>query len=231
MIPETELNIWEHSATAKNLYTRRAHGQAEMDAAAQGTEILAPYITGAASPPRLLDVGCGSGYLWHSFKKRGLAVEYYGLDYSPTYIEMGQAILPQYGLPAERLTCGRAEDLRGQPFDLIAMLNTLTFCPNFREVFDRLAATGAKVIAVRDNFADETVIKWETDGYLDEGYNHLKAYWNAWGRAELAEFLAGYGYGCQWLADHRCKGTLELVVDKPYYWSWLVAVKNQNHHP
>lgn len=225
MIPNTELNIWEHSATAKNLYARRAHGHDEMDAAAQCAAILSPHIAGAARPPRLLDVGCGSGYLYHSFAKRGLAVDYCGLDYSPGYIEIGRAILPQYGLSPEKLTCGRAEDLCGEKFDLIAMLNTLTFCPNFREVFDRLAGTGAQVIAVRDNFGDQTVIKWEADGYLDEGYNHLKAYWNMWGREEVAEFLSEYGYRCQWLMDARCQGAVEMVVDKPYYWSWLVAVK------
>lgn len=227
-IPDTELNIWEHSETARNLYIRRAHGHDEMDAAAQCAAILAPYIAAAENPPRLLDAGCGSGYLWHSFRRRGLAVEYYGLDYSPSYIEIGRSLLPRYGLEAERLICGRVEDLRGPSFDLAAMLNTLTFCANFREPLHRLMAAGARVIALRDNFGPETVIRWETDGYLDDGYNHLKAYWNRWGLPEVRGFFEEYGYTVTEIADNRVRGGMELVVDKPYYWSWVVAVKEQN---
>ncbi len=222
-----ELNIWEHSATAKKLYAHRAQGHDEMDAAAQCALLLAPYIASSPQPPRLLDAGCGTGYLWHSFKKRNLAVEYYGLDYSPTYIETGRSILPLHGLPAERLVCGRIEDLAGEKFDLAAMLNTLTFCPDFREPLARLLDTGAKVLAIRDNFGPKTVIKWETDGYLDEGYNHLKAYWNRWGRAEVEEFLAECGCRAAWISDERTKGAMELVVDKPYHWSWLLCVKDE----
>lgn len=225
MIPNPEDNIWEHSQNVRELYARRARGEDEMDAAAQAAEILAPFIQKAARIPRLLDAGCGSGYLWHSFYKRGQAVEYHGLDYSPSLIEIGREILPGLGLPAERLTCGRIEDVHGQAFDLVALLNTITFCPDFREPLDRLAGTGAKVIAIRDNFGSDTVIRWEPDGYLDPGYNHLKAYWNQWSAAEVADFLAGYGFSSTKIVDRRCGGREELVVGKPYYWSWLLAVR------
>ncbi|UQZ88659.1 class I SAM-dependent methyltransferase [Deltaproteobacteria bacterium Smac51] len=225
MIPDPQFNIWEHSANVRQLYARRAHGLDEMDAAAQCAAILAPHINQALSPPSFLDAGCGSGYLWHSFKSRGLAMEYHGLDYSPSLIDIGRSILPQYGLPAERLVCGSIEDIHYQNFDLAAMLNTLTFCPDFRQPLDRLVSTGARVIAIRDNFGPETVMRWETDGYLDEGYNHLKAYWNQWNITEVKDFLAEYGYESIELPDRRVNGAMELVVGKPYYWSWLVAVK------
>jgi len=227
VIPDPELNIWEHSAIAAELYRRRARNEAgEMDASAQAAEILAPFIQKAKTPPRLLDAGCGSGYLWHSFTRRGLAVEYHGLDYSPGLIAMGREELGRQGLPPARLQCGRIEDLRGQSFDLVTLINTLSFGPDFREPLYRLSETGAKVILIRDNFGPETVIRWEIDGYLDPGYNHLKAYWNRWSRAEVTAFLAEYGFTATEIADRRTGGQVEMVVDKPYYWSWLMALRD-----
>lgn len=227
MIPDPELNIWEHSAIAADLYRRRARGEAqEMDASAQAAELLAPFIRQAESQPRLLDAGCGSGYLWHSFRQRGLALEFHGLDYSPSLIAMGREELGRLGLPPERLQCGRIEDLRGQSFDLVTLINTLSFGPDFREPLYRLAQTEAQVILIRDNFGPETVIRWEIDGYLDPDYNHLKAYWNRWSISEVTAFLAECGYRAAEISDRRTGGQVEMVVDKPYYWSWLMAVRN-----
>jgi len=225
VIPDPAGNIWEHSQKVRELYRRRAHGLDEMDASAQAADLAAPFIQQRQSTPRLLDAGCGSGYLWHSFKKRGLAVDYFGLDYSPTLIEIGREALPRHGLPAERLICGAIEDIHGQAYDLVALLNTLTFCPDYREPLDRLISTGPEILIIRDNFGPTTIRRWEIDGYLDDGYNHLKAYWNQWGADEVTEFLAGYGYEVDPIADKRANGRVEMVVDKPYYWSWLVAVK------
>lgn len=223
MIPDPGGNIWEHSQPVRKLYAQRAAGEGEMDASAQAAELLAPYIKGRSVPPKLLDAGCGSGYLWHSFAKRDLKVEYYGLDYSPSLVEIGRLILPDLGLPAERLMVGAIEDLWEQSFDLAALINTLSFCPDFRLPLDRLALTGAEVILIRDNFGSETMIRWEEDGYLDPGHNHLKAYWNQWNVAEVADFLAGYGFKTEQILDRRTGGRVEMVVDKPYYWSWLLA--------
>lgn len=225
MIPQTRFNIWEHSANVAELYARRAAGEDEMDAAAQAAEILTPFIVNSNTPPRLLDAGCGSGYLWHSFKKRGLAVEYHGLDYSPGLIGIGRRILPGFGLPAERLQCAAIEDLDGQNFDLSVLINTLTFCPDFRQPLDRLMLSGIKALLIRDNFGPETVIRWEEDGFLDPGWNHLKAYWNQWSTAEVCSFLAEYGFKVEEISDRRTGGQMELVVGKPYYWSWILAVR------
>ena len=221
----SELNIWEHSASLRELYARRAEGLEEMDASAQAAELLAPFIRASASPPRFLDAGCGSGYLWHSFLRRGLAVEYYGLDYSPGLIEIGRRILPAHGVPAERLWCGRLEDLSGQKFEAAALINTLTFCPDFREPLERLAESGLRALVVRDNFGDRTRICWETDGWLDPGWNHLQGYWNQWSRAEVTEFLAERGFAVAPVEDARSRGQAEMVVGKTYYWSWLAAFR------
>ena len=94
-------NIWEHSTTVKELYARRCRLEAEeMTCHAQAAELLAP---GIRQGDTLLDAGCGSGYFYHSLKKRGLAVEYFGIDATRALIEIGRKIMPAYGLPADRL--------------------------------------------------------------------------------------------------------------------------------
>ena len=224
--PNPELNIWEHSAGLRALYARRAEGlEEEMDASAQAAELLASFIRASPTPPRLLDAGCGSGYLWHSFRRRGLAVEYHGLDFSPGLIEIGRRILPAHGVPAERLLRGRLEDLHGRQFEAAALINTLTFCPDFHEPLERLADCGLKALVIRDNFGDRTLIRWETDGFLDPGWNHLQGYWNQWSRAEVTAFLEERGFTVEAVEDIRTRGRAEAVVGKPYHWSWLRAFR------
>ena len=58
-------NIWEHSQDcSRSLSPPLLREVEEMTAHAQVAELLAPHIV---SGDVLLDAGCGSGYLFHSF--------------------------------------------------------------------------------------------------------------------------------------------------------------------
>ncbi|MDR1870372.1 MAG: class I SAM-dependent methyltransferase [Deltaproteobacteria bacterium] len=217
-----ELNIWERSKGLLKLITARGLAKApEMDSAAQGAELLAPFVKGHNL--KLLDVGCAGGHFYHSLVRRGLKVDYYGLDSSPKAVRRARFAFKKLGLDPKRIIAGAVEDLYGFQFDLAAVINVLTFRPDFREPLDRLVDAGVKALVVRDNFGPETVIRWEIDGYLDEGYNHLKGYWNRWSLSEVQDFLASRGFQSALYEDQRTRGQMELVVDKPYYWSWLTA--------
>src|SRR5438128_6884309 len=99
--------IWEHSANVRELYARRCRlEEEEMTCAAQAAELLAPRVSPGDT---LLDVGCGSGYFFHSLKKRGIEVEYHGIDAAPSLIETGHKYMPAFGLPPERLQVMRIE--------------------------------------------------------------------------------------------------------------------------
>ena len=63
--------IWMHSEHVARLYRARARDEAEeMTCAAQAVELLAPHFAPGDS---LLDAGCGSGYFYHSLRRRGCA--------------------------------------------------------------------------------------------------------------------------------------------------------------
>ena len=220
MIPDPRFNIWEHSANVRDLYARRARGgEPEMDAAAQAAELLAPFITPGTT---LLDAGCGSGYYWWSFKKRGLDVEYHGLDHSPTLIAIGREHLAAAGLAPERLMTRSIEEIT-ETYDLVLCCNTLSFCPDFRRPLERLAFAARRALLIRTNIGPKTVYRWETDGYLDEGHNHLKAYWNQYAESEMTAFLREKGFRVTPITDRRTGGRMETVVGKPYYWKLLLA--------
>ena len=217
MIPNPEFNIWEHSTIVRDLYTRRAQGQDEMDAAAQTVEILAPYIESGMT---VLDAGCGSGYYYWSFKRRNLDIEYHGLDYSPSLIDIGRRELAVAGLPPERLQAGTIENIT-DVFDAVICCNTLSWCPDFRLPLERLLSAARKFIVIRTNLGAETVYRYEPDGYLDDGYNHLKAYWNQYSEADMTAFMREMGFEVMPIVDRRTGGELELVVGKPYFWKFL----------
>ena len=217
LIPNTELNIWEHSANVRELYARRARGEEDMDAAVQAAEILTPHHEPGMT---LLDAGCGSGYYYWAFKRRGLDLEYYGIDYSPTLIDIGRKYMPLAGLAPERLQVAAIENIQ-DPFDAVLCFNTLSWCPDFRRPLDRLCRAARKYLFIRTNLGRRTVYRWETDGYLDEGYNHLKAYWNIYSQQEVTEFIEDMGFEVAYIEDRRTGGRMELVVGKSYYWKIL----------
>lgn len=213
MIPDPELNIWEHSANVRDLYARRALGEGEMDAAIQCVDILAPYLTPGMT---LLDAGCGSGYFYRSFQRRKIDIEYHGIDYSPTLIEIGR----ENTFLNNHLRVMAIEDLDDQ-YDVVICFNTLSWCPDFRRPLDRLCSAAQKYILIRTNLGKRTIYRWEEDGYLDNGYNHLKAYWNQYSENEVRAFMEDMGFEVKPIVDRRTQGRMERVVGKPYHWKLL----------
>jgi hypothetical protein len=224
MIPDPKLNIWEHSNSLKELCLKRARNIVEeMDSAAQAAQII--YSLNLSPHTPILDGGCGAGHFIHSLIKRGLDLDYHGLDYSPSYIEIGKMAFSELSFDPERLFLESLDDLYGHDFNVALIINVMSFNPDFRRILGRLVENGAETIIVRDNFGEKTVIRWDIDGFLDEGFNHLKAYWNLWGRNEVETFLNDLGYRVSFLEDKRTKGEVELVVGKPYTWEFLLAQK------
>ncbi|MDR1298402.1 MAG: class I SAM-dependent methyltransferase [Deltaproteobacteria bacterium] len=221
-IPNKDLNIWEHSLPLRELCRRRALDlEPEMDCARQGAEILAPYLAGERKT--VLDVGCGGGHFFNSLSRRGLNFDYFGLDYSPAMIEIARDVFKLRGLDPGAFMLEDVRDLHGFGCQIAVAVNTLSFIADYREPLQRLSDAGAELIVVRDNFGPETEIKWEIDGFLDPGSNHLKGYWNRWSVGETREFLQSLGYDVSQAEDDHCRGRMELVVEKPYHWSWMIA--------
>lgn len=211
--------VWEHSKTVKELYRKRCRREAEeMTAHAQAAELLMSRIEPGDT---ILDVGCGSGYFFHSLKKRGLAVEYWGFDSAPSLIEIGKKELPAFGLAADRLAVLRLEDLSGQ-FDHIVCVNVLSNIDNYHRPLERILRSARKSVILRESIRYKTTYSYVRDNFLDDGVV-LNQYVNHYGRSELRKFIASYGFAAEFIKDRRSGGKPEMVIDHPHYWTFVLA--------
>lgn len=214
--------IWEHSAAVKDLYSRRCRlEEEEMTCAAQAAELLQPYVSPGDT---LLDVGCGSGYFYHSLRKRRIPVQYFGIDAAPSLIEIGRKYLPAYGLPAENLRVMRIEDLDGEVEHVLCM-NVLSNIDNYHRPLERILRCARKTAIVRESCKDNTDYAYVSDNFLDAGCD-LKVYVNTYGTQEIMNFMEYYGYSVRNIVDRRTQDCPESVIGHPHYWKFFVAERD-----
>jgi SAM-dependent methyltransferase len=214
-------SIWEHSAHLRELYARRCQLlEEEMTCAAQAAELLAPRVRPGDT---VLDVGCGSGYFFHSLRKRGIPGEYWGIDASATLIGIGREHLPGFGLPPERLRVLRIEDLDGEA-DHVVCLNVLSNLDNFHRPLERLLRCASRTLVLRESCSEPARYSYVRDEYLDPGVD-LKVHVNVYSTAEVTAFIESYGFDVVTVLDRRSGGRPELVIGYPHHWTFLVATR------
>jgi 2-polyprenyl-6-hydroxyphenyl methylase/3-demethylubiquinone-9 3-methyltransferase len=104
----------------------------------------------AGEPPRVLDVGCGTGFLLERLAERGFSGV--GIDLSPESVEHALRRLAEIGA-AGRLTAevGSAYEPPAGPFDLIALTDVLEHLEDpracLRALRERLAPGGLLVVS------------------------------------------------------------------------------------
>lgn len=214
-------SIWEHSAQVRQLYTRRCRREVEeMTAHRQAVRLLLPHVR---ARDILLDVGCGSGYLFHSLAALPVPVEYYGIDASPALLEIGRNILPSFGLPPARLLELRIEDLRAE-VDHVFCINVLSNLDNFHRPLERLLLAARRTVILRESIGELSRYSYVEDRHLDPGV-HLKVHVNRYDRAEIADFIRSYGYRVTFHVDEFTGGVAQDVIGHPHWWTFVEAVR------
>ena len=212
-------NIWQHSAQVRELYARRARDEAEeMTCAAQAAELLAGFVRPGDS---LLDAGCGSGYFFHSLRRRNIALDYHGIDATEIFIEQGRTVLAAFGLPPDRLRTIRIEDFRGAA-DHVLCMNVLSNIDNYHRPLERLLKAARQSLILRESVKNGTSYSYVRDNFLDRGID-LKVHVNAYDRRDIVDFIQSYGFSVTEVIDRRTGGKPEDVIGHPHYWTFLVA--------
>ena len=216
-----KFNIWEHSSSIRELYARRCRREVdEMTAHRQAVRLLKPHMKKGHV---VLDVGCASGYLFHSLAGLHAPVEYYGIDASRALLDIGREIMPAYGLPKERLIETRIEDLDAE-VDHVLCINVLSNIDNFHRPLERLLLAARHTVIIRESISNSSKYTYVEDRFLDPGV-HLKVYVNTYERREITDFIESYGYRVTSHVDEYTGGEPQTVIGYPHNWTFLEAVR------
>ena len=190
-----------------------------MDCARQATAILSKVIQ---QGDRLLDVGCGSGYFFHSISE--MQLHYTGIDAAPSLIRIGQEEMPRWGCSKESLICTRIEDLQGG-VDHVICLNVLSNIENFHRSLERLLMIAGKTLILRESIWDlPSKYCYVQDTFLDKGVN-LHVHVNTYNSSEIQLLARRMGFIATPLMDERTQGKAEQVIGHPHHWSFMVFKK------
>lgn len=216
-----ENSAWDNSRNLANLYKQRCLKKSvEMTAHIQLSEILKNIYKKGDT---VLDVGCGSGYLYHSLKNKNLDLQYYGLDASKKLLSIGKKYLPKYGLEKDNLIHARFEDISTY-FDHIICMNVLTYHDSIIKPLDLFLKYAKKSVILRESISNKSIYKYERDNYLDKGVN-IKTYINTYNSTEIKNFLKKQNYKYKFIKDTYTNGKPQIVIDHLHYWKFLKIIK------
>ncbi|UCG07208.1 MAG: class I SAM-dependent methyltransferase [Desulfobacterales bacterium] len=116
--------------------------------------------------PRLLDVGCGTGYLLQKMLAQGL--DAWGLDPYPRIETARESV-------SKRVIAGSIEDVPDETFQIITAVEVLEHVENYMKLLESmkelLSPNGFIIITVPNKW--EFRAKYSTDGATEPMYGHL----------------------------------------------------------
>ena len=172
--------------------SRNWHLQSRM---ALNLETIDEYVTVSPSP-RVLDIGCGTGFLLERLAERGFSG--IGIDLSPESVEHARRRLAEIGA-ADRLTAvvGSAYEPPAGPFDLIALTDVLEHLEDPRACLAalraQLAPEGLLVISTPNRRSLPGARRW----LAEHGLSWIRVSlapvdnWQTWGSLEGHAASAG----------------------------------------
>ena len=151
-------------------------------------ETIDAHVAGIR-PPRVLDIGCGTGFLLERLAERGFSGV--GIDLSPESVEHAKRRLAEIGA-ADRLTAqvGSAYEPPAGPFDLITLTGVLEHLEDpracLRALREQLAPDGLLVISTPNRRSLPGARRWLSEHGMPWIHTNLAPVdnWQTWGDLE-----------------------------------------------
>lgn len=217
-----QYNTWGNSKELSKLYNDRVYQKAvELDCHAQYIELLTPYFTPGDS---VLDAGCGTGYLRHSFAYRDLPVNYWGVDITPQFIESGRTAFQHFGYDHTQLITSSVLDISAS-VDHVACINLLSNLDNYHRPLERLLRSAKKTVIIRESITSRNLYQYVEDHFLDT-LEYSRVHVNQYSLDDICRFIQQFGFTTRNVIDNHSQGRPQLVIGYPHWWSFVVATRS-----
>jgi len=93
--------------------------------------------------PKLLEIGCSTGYHEEAFRRAGLKIAYEGCDYSPAFIVLAKQLHPKVKF---KVTDALKLDYKSKAFDIVISGCCLLHIINYQKAISEAARTAKKYV-------------------------------------------------------------------------------------
>lgn len=127
--------------------------------------------------PKILDIGCGSGYFLNTLPEIYNSFSYKGVDFNKEYLDIAKKIYLNSEVSNKiEFEHADAQDLPfdDNQFEIVFSVNTFPHIPNVKKAIQEAIRVSSKYVLIRMLVADEvTIVKKSLNNELDENGNPL----------------------------------------------------------
>lgn len=194
--------IWEKDPSVESTLLKRATGELpEMESTKQLVELVKEvYEPGM----KILDVGCGPGHYYRSFRQIDESIVYIGLDATKLYIDYAKNIFKRSNAKFIVSDIFNISDEIGK-FEIVVCCNVILHLPDFRIPIKNLLKVSKKYCFIRTLISDNTSFhKFVYESEFDENGNPKKyVYQNTYSFELIKSYIDSLGnYSIKLIEDN-----------------------------
>ena len=141
----------------------------------------------------VLDVGCGSGFVYENFKNANVDIKYKGVDLTKNFIEGAKLDFPETEWEVQN-----AQKLKekNESWDVVLLYHVLELCPNWQKAVEEALRVAKKRVIINfwhgyTDYDKKLVTKYGNE----QAYDYLKEQNSNWiGKKEIQKFMKEHGF-------------------------------------